>query len=51
MTKKELIELIEKYPDDAIISCLGRFSGDLLIFRANDVIFNKDKNEICIVRN
>ena len=50
MTKKELIELIEKYPDDAIISCLGRFSGDLLIFRANDVIFNKYKNEICIVR-
>lgn len=51
MTKKELIELIEKYPDDATISCLGRFSGDLLIFRATEVIYNKYKNEICIVRN
>ena len=51
MTKKELIELIEKYPDDAIISCLGRFSGDLLNFRSNDVIFNKYKNEICIIKN
>lgn len=51
MTKKELIELLEEYPDDAVIACLGRFSEGLLIFRANDVIFNKYKNEICIARD
>ena len=33
MTKKELIELIEEYPDDAVITC----SGDGRGFWASDV--------------
>ena len=27
MTKKELIELIEEYPDDAVITCSGDGRG------------------------
>ena len=48
MTKKELLELLEKYPDDAVIACLGRFSEGLLIFRANDVFFNKYKMKFAL---
>lgn len=51
MTKKELIELIEEYPDDAVITCLGKCSENLWVFWANGVIFNRYKNEICIVSN
>ena len=43
MTKKELIELIEEYPDDAVITC----SGDGRGFWASDVVFDEYTNKIC----
>lgn len=41
MTKKELIELIEEYPDDAVITC----SGDGRGFWASDVVFDEYTKE------
>ena len=43
MTKKEFIELIEEYPDDAFIMCFG--NG----FCISDVEFFEFENQICIV--
>lgn len=45
MTKKELIELLEEYPDDAFITCFGNGRG----FCVSDVEFYEFENLICIV--
>lgn len=47
MTKKELIELIEEYPDDAVITCEGDGRG----FWASDVVFDEYTNKICITED
>lgn len=45
MTKKELIDLLEEYPDDAFIMCFGNGRG----FCISDVEVFEFENQICIV--
>lgn len=47
MTKKELIELLEEYLDDAVITCEGDGRG----FWASDVEFDEFRNQICITED
>lgn len=47
MTKAELIEKLEDYPDDAEITC----SGDGRGFWASDVEYDEFTNQICIVED